>query len=88
MKNMSEDAKLKKCEVFYGSVTVGERRQVVVPAEARAELGFEPGDKLLVMKHPLYDGIVMFKIDAVREFLDHFQAGLQAIERKETEDGS
>jgi AbrB family looped-hinge helix DNA binding protein len=34
---------------FYGSTTVGERGQVVIPVEARKELGMEPGEKLLVL---------------------------------------
>ena len=37
---------------FYGTATVGERGQLVIPSEARTELGINPGDKLLVMKHP------------------------------------
>ena len=32
---------------LYGSVKVGERGQVVVPQEARVELGLRAGDKLL-----------------------------------------
>lgn len=67
-------------EAFYGSGTVGERGQVVIPAEARAELGFAPGDKLLVMRHPIYKGLMMFKIEAVREFLDEFAANLSQFE--------
>lgn len=57
---------------FYGSVTVGERGQIVIPVEARNEMGIHPGDKLLIMRHPLYKGLMMFKIEAVREFLDEF----------------
>jgi len=33
---------------FYGSVTVSERGQIVIPAEARQDFGIKPGDKLLV----------------------------------------
>ena len=33
---------------FYGSTTMGERGQVVVPVEAREALGLERGEKLLV----------------------------------------
>lgn len=69
---------------FYGSVTIGERGQIVVPAEARQELGWNPGEKLLVMKHPAYQGVMLFKIEQVREFLDLFT---QAIERVESEPG-
>lgn len=65
---------------FYGSVTVGERGQIVIPAEARQELGVESGDKMLVMKHPHYKGLMVFKIESVREFLDEFAAGLEKME--------
>lgn len=33
---------------FYGTVTVSDRGQVVIPAEARRDLGIQVGDKLLV----------------------------------------
>lgn len=33
---------------FFGSTTVGERGQVVIPSEARDSLKLEKGDKLLV----------------------------------------
>lgn len=61
-------------EAFYGSASVGERGQIVIPAEAREELGFAPGDKLLVMKHPVHAGIMIFKLEAAQEFLGEFQA--------------
>jgi len=33
---------------FYGSVTVSERGQIVIPADARRDFGIMTGDKLLV----------------------------------------
>jgi len=33
----------------YGSATVGEKGQVVLPVEIRKAFGIEPGDKLIVM---------------------------------------
>ena len=33
---------------FYGSTTVGEKGQVVIPAEARTAMKLKKGDKLLV----------------------------------------
>jgi AbrB family looped-hinge helix DNA binding protein len=70
-------------DMFYGSVTVGERGQIVIPAEARAELGFQPGDKLLVMRHPLHKGLMVFKIDAVHEFVGELQKGLDRVKDHE-----
>ena len=64
---------------FFGSATIGERGQVVIPADAREELGFAPGDKLLVMRHPIHQGIMMFKIEAAREFIEEFRAGMDRV---------
>jgi len=33
---------------FYGSVTVSERGQIVIPVDARRDFGIKTGDKLLV----------------------------------------
>ncbi len=34
---------------FYGTTTVGQRGQVVIPADARKELNLRPGDQLIVL---------------------------------------
>ena len=69
-------------DAFFGTATVGERGQVVIPAEARAELGIQPGDKLIMMRHPVHMGLMVFKIDAMREFLDDFSQGLDALKEQ------
>jgi AbrB family looped-hinge helix DNA binding protein len=48
-------------DAFVGSVTVGERGQVVIPAEARESLGIHAGDKLVVLRHPLGHGVTFVK---------------------------
>ncbi len=60
-------------DFFYGSVTVGERGQVVVPAEARKAHRLQPGDKLLVFHHPHIRGLVLAKVDDVRAIMDELQ---------------
>jgi AbrB family looped-hinge helix DNA binding protein len=52
-------------ETFIGSVTVGERGQVVIPAEARERCGIESGDKLLSFVHPGGGGVFFLKLDAL-----------------------
>lgn len=73
---------------FYGSATVGERGQVVIPAEARNELGIHAGDKILIMKHPIYKGLMMFKIEHARNFLDEFASMLTRMDETHVEDVS
>ncbi|MBN9504315.1 MAG: hypothetical protein BGO01_03545 [Armatimonadetes bacterium 55-13] len=68
---------------FYGTSTVGERGQVVIPAEAREQLGIHPGDKLMVMKHPAHPGVMLFKIESAREFIDEFLKTLDRAEKAE-----
>ncbi len=74
---MSCGNKMDAC--FYGSATVGERGQVVIPADARAQLEIRPGDKLLIMKHPVHTGLVMVKLDHLRGFLDEFSREVERI---------
>ncbi len=87
MKSDKEERCAGFSEAFYGTSTVGERGQIVIPAEARAEIGFNPGDKVMIMRHPHHKGVMLFKIDAVREFLNDFTENLNRIEgsKEETE---
>ncbi|MCU0316547.1 MAG: AbrB/MazE/SpoVT family DNA-binding domain-containing protein [Fimbriimonadaceae bacterium] len=65
-------------ELFHGSVTVGERGQIVIPIEARNDLGIKPGDKLLILRHPIHEGLVITKLQAMQDFLDDIQRQVQA----------
>jgi AbrB family looped-hinge helix DNA binding protein len=38
-----------KHDKMYGTTTMGARGQVVIPAQARKDLGLKPGDQLMVM---------------------------------------
>ena len=57
---------------FYGSTTVGERGQVVVPAEAREDLGLEKGEKMLVFG--VRDkGIFLTKLSSFKQFSNELE---------------
>lgn len=71
MPDSGDSAGLSTRVQFHGSVTVGERGQVVIPADARRDMGIEPGERLLVFRHPGESMLVMTKIDAFQRFLDH-----------------
>lgn len=54
---------------FYGSVTVGERGQVAIPAEARREQEITPGGKLLAFGGPDGKALVFIKAEFVTEII-------------------
>jgi len=57
----------------YGSATLGERGQVVIPIEAREEFKLEAGDKLLVFGGVGgaigLDSLLLIRAEALSEFI-------------------
>ncbi len=78
--------KTKPEECFYGTATVGERGQVVIPADLRKELGIQPGEKLLILKHPSGEGLMLFRMETVREFMSMLLTSLERAERHSQEE--
>ena len=70
---------------FYGASTVGERGQIVIPAEARKRYGIETGDKLLIMGTPDEKGLWLGKIDDIRAFHNIMTLLLENIQHFEHE---
>ncbi len=64
---------------IYGSTTIGERGQVVIPAEARKDFDMDVGNKVIVMKHGM--GILFLKADEVARVLSERMARLAELER-------
>jgi AbrB family looped-hinge helix DNA binding protein len=67
---------------FYGSITVSDRGQVVIPADARRDFGIEVGDKLLVLGD-LDQGLALVKASV---FLDRFPGLLPVFQSQEDSD--
>ena len=53
----------------FGSTVVSPKGQVVIPANARKELGIDSGDTLLVCGPPHGQGLLLLKVDAVEQML-------------------
>ncbi len=63
------DQNIHKQDQLYGTTTIGARGQVVIPANARKDLGLKPGDQLVVMgKFQKVLGLI--KVDQLNEFVD------------------
>lgn len=65
----------------YGSTTVSERGQVVIPAEARREMGLEPGTKLLIFGGGHEGGpLTLMTAEMVTKFVRHAMGRLGELE--------
>jgi len=56
---------------LYGTATVGTKGQVVIPAEAREELGIDTGDRLYVVASKERKWIGFIKEEQLREIVEH-----------------
>lgn len=63
------DKKLDK--KLFGTATVGTKGQVVIPAEAREELGIEAGDRLYVIGSPRGKMVCLLQEEQLRSMLEH-----------------
>jgi len=64
---------------FYGSTTVGERGQIVIPQEARKDLKIKRGNKFLVLGGPKM--VVLAKMDGLTQLAKHLSRKLSYIQR-------
>ncbi|MDO8687036.1 MAG: AbrB/MazE/SpoVT family DNA-binding domain-containing protein [Dehalococcoidales bacterium] len=65
---MTINDKMPRFKVF-GSMVVSPRGQVVIPANARKELGIGSGDTLLACGTPNGEGLLLLKVDTVEQML-------------------
>ncbi|MGD9116483.1 MAG: AbrB/MazE/SpoVT family DNA-binding domain-containing protein [Dehalococcoidia bacterium] len=76
---------------FYGSTTVGERGQVVIPAEARRDFDIAPSAKLLVFGNQSHGGLLLTKAESVSELINtatDMIAKLQTLSKTLEEEGA
>ncbi len=66
---------------FYGSVTVGERGQIAIPAEARRDQEITPATKLLAFGGQDSKGLIFVKAEFVTEFITNISAVLSEFEQ-------
>ena len=69
---------------FRGSVTVGERGQVVIPAEVREEMGIVAGDKLLVFAGPRGSMVALSKLSSLEMAADDIQQAIANVQSEDT----
>ncbi len=65
----------------FGSTVLGSRGQLVIPVEARKELGIDAGHRLLVFGHFNGWGLFLVKVETAEELLNIMSSGLDELAR-------
>lgn len=75
---------MKDSPEVYGTVTIGQRGQVVIPMKARKALKIKQGDQLIVMSGPpgKKDIISFIPVERISGFLKHFEERLDALKKE------
>jgi len=71
---------------YYGSATVGERGQMVIPAEARRALSIDDGEKMVVFGRGK-GRLMLVKAEMVSEFVSRALSDSAELERQLRSDG-
>ncbi len=63
----------------FGTASLGPRGQLVIPVEARKELGIDTGSRLLVFGPLGGRGLIFIKVEAVEELLNVMSSRLDEV---------
>jgi AbrB family looped-hinge helix DNA binding protein len=73
---------------IYGTTTLNEKGQAVIPAEARVALGLSGGSKLIVMGAPGRNALILITAEeaekAMRDMTQHLSAVMNVAKREES----
>lgn len=64
---------------LYGTATVGTKGQIVIPADAREELGIKPGDRLYVVNAMHGSGVVFLKEEMLEDMVAQLTAQVEVF---------
>lgn len=67
---------------LYGTATVGTKGQVVIPAEAREELGLKTGDRLYVVNAMHGCGVVFLKEEMLESMVEQLTLQVEDFRNK------
>lgn len=80
MKNNSNHSHFSHGKIL-GTTTVGDRGQVVIPAEAREEMNINAGDKFVVFGNKNKGAVIMIKADLFNKVADIFLSKSKKLQK-------
>ena len=70
-----------KVPKFYGTAVLGERGQIVIPADARRVAELTPGTKLVVLGGPSGKMLMIAKADVIAEMMASMMEHMSRLEK-------
>ena len=68
---------------LYGITTVNDKGQVVIPADARRDQGFEPGTRLAIMSPPhSHLGLMILKVEEIEKIMGHMAKEMGMVQEQ------
>jgi len=64
---------------LYGTATVGTKGQIVIPSDAREELGIATGDRLYVIGSPKTGVVGLLKEDKIEQFIERLNLQVETF---------
>jgi len=64
---------------LYGTATVGTKGQIVIPVDAREELGIDTGERMYVVGSPENGVIMLLKEDKLEKFIDKMNLQIETF---------
>jgi AbrB family looped-hinge helix DNA binding protein len=72
---------------LFGTATVGTKGQIVIPADAREQMGIKQGDRLYVIGSAEGGALALLKEDQIEQFIEKLNLHLESLkELKESKD--
>jgi AbrB family looped-hinge helix DNA binding protein len=66
---------------LYGTAVLGERGQIVIPAEARRAMNLEPGAKVIVIGGPASEVLMLARADSIAEMMANMIDHMSKLEK-------
>ena len=72
---------------IYGTASLNDKGQLVIPVDARAAMSLEPGSKLVVMSAPFgREALIVVKTEVIEQQMQDFANALSKPSEDDTKD--